>query len=408
MKARHLAVLFLGAPLAAQAVTIQTLINVRYLQMTDDSYRLDNPASKYVPFSSAFKENGFTLSRTEIYLSGKVMEGLSWNAMFDPSVKTTSYTSGDTAPAMPTILLDAFITYAPTTSLSFRLGQFKPMQTYESNTANAELILYDRSMLARMVGDRRDRGVLGIYTLGDASDWNGAVMAGVFNGASDREFGMANDQNAQKDFVGRVNVAFGTTHRFGAYGRWGASDAPDKGGRVAFPVAGNAPSTETILQNGDRTTNLGAFYVLDLPNWQAQAEVVTGLLGRRFPAVGLAPAPATPNREHLDQRFLGYQVTGAYRTGHHLAALRYDVLDFNAGHDWYTAANPYLTAQGDFSPRFMEVTGGYTYFLDSTKWKQACVKLNYVWRKKNFLLPSGAQAGPQGSDSVVAVFQVGF
>jgi hypothetical protein len=65
MKAWPLAML-LGAPLAAQALSIQTLINVRYLQMTDRSYRGDQPASKYVPFSSAFKENGLTVSRTEI------------------------------------------------------------------------------------------------------------------------------------------------------------------------------------------------------------------------------------------------------------------------------------------------------------------------------------------------------
>lgn len=408
MKVQQLAVLLLGMPLAAQAVNLKTLINFRYLQMTDNSYRHDSFASKYVPFSSAFKENGFTLSRAEIYLDGNVLEGLGWNVMFDPSIATTTYTPGATAPALSTMLLDAFITYAPTASLSFRIGQFKPMQTYESNTPNSELILYDRSMLARMVGDRRDRGILGTYRSGDPAAFNYSVLAGVFNGSSDRDFGMANDQNAQKDLVARVNVNLGTRHRFGIYGRRGASDAPDKGARVAYGMNGAAPAAGAILAKGDRTTNLGGFYALDLPHWQAQAEVVTGLLGRRFPSVGLAPSPASPNREHLDQRFLGYQLTGAYRAGHHLVALRYDVLDFNAGKDWYTATNPYHTAQGDFTPKFVEITAGYTYFLNAVKWKQACVKLDYVWRKRNFLLPRAGQSGPQGSDSVVAVFQVGF
>jgi hypothetical protein len=328
--------------------------------------------------------------------------------MFDPSLTTTSYTPGATAPALPTMLLDAFITYAPSASLSFRLGQFKPMQTYESNTPNSELILYDRSMLARMVGDRRDRGILGTYSSGDPAAFNFSVMAGIFNGSSDRDFGMANDQNAQKDLVARVNLAIGKQHRFGVYGRRGSSDAPDNGSRVAYSVSGAAPTAGTILAKDDRTSNLGCFYALDLPHWQAQMEIVTGRLGRRFPTVGLAPSPASPNREHLDQRFLGYQVTGAYRAGHHLAALRYDVLDFNAGRDWYTATNPYHTPQGDFTPKYVEITAGYTYFLDAVKWRQACVKLDYVWRKKNFLLPHPGQSGAQGSDSVVAVFQVGF
>jgi len=408
MKAQHLAVLLLGAPLAAQAVNIRTLINIRYLQMTDDSYRLNSAASKYVPFSSAFKENGFALSRAEIYLDGKVMEGLSWNAMFDPSVATTSYTPGATSPSLPSMLLDAFITYSPTASLSIRIGQFKPMQTYESNTPNSELILYDRSMLARMVGDRRDRGILGTYSFDDPAGFNFAVVGGHFNGSSDRDFGMTNDQNAQKDLVARVNVAIGKQHRFGIYGRRGSSDAPDNGSRVAYGMGGAAPAAGTILANGDRTSNLGCFYALDLPHWLAQMEVVTGLLGRRFPTVGIVPAPASPNREHLGQRFLGYQMTGAYRDGNHLVALRYDVLDINAGKDWYTVTNPYLTAQGDYTPKFVEITAGYTYFLDAAKWKQACVKFDYVWRKKNFLLPRLGQSGPQGSDSLVAVLQVGF
>jgi len=408
MKAQQLAILLLGAPLAAQAVNIKTLINLRYLQMTDDSFRLNAAASKYVPFSSAFRENGFTVSRAELYLDGKVAEGLSWNVMFDPSVATTSYTPGATAPAMPTMLLDAFITFAPTAELSFRVGQFKPMQTYESNTPNSELILYDRSMLARMVGDRRDRGILGTYASGNAAAFHFSLVAGVFNGSSDRDFGMANDQNAQKDLVARVNLGLGKTHRFGVYGRRGLSDAPDGGTRVAYGLGSGAPASGTILSDGDLTSNLGCFYVLDLPHWLAQFEAVTGRLGRRFPAVGLAPAPAAANREHLEQRFLGYQLTGAYRQGHHLAALRCDVLDFNAGKDWYTATNPYLTAQGNFTPKFVEITAGYSYFFDAAKWKQACVKLDYVWRKKNFLLPRAGQTGPQGSDSVVIVFQVGF
>ena len=172
-----------------------------------------------------------------------------------------------------------------------------------------------------------------------------------------------------------------------------------------------APTPADILANRDRTTLEGLYYAFDTSQWHFDVEYATGLLGRRFPTLGVT----APGREHLNQKFAGYALTGVYKMGHHQIAARYDLLNYNSGNDWYTPANPYLpttgaNAGGDFSPKYTETTVGYNYVFVPNKYSYGKLKLDYIMRSKNFLNSSAAlgQTGAQGGNTLVASLMVGF
>ncbi|HXC17440.1 MAG TPA: hypothetical protein VNV60_08380, partial [Holophagaceae bacterium] len=69
----------------------------------------------------------------------------------------------------------------------------------------------------------------------------------------------------------------------------------------------------------------------------------------------------------------------------------------------------------DYTPKYREITFGYTYAFNPKVVKAANFKLNYIARSKNFLAPStnassilGLQTGEQGGDTVIAAFQIAF
>jgi hypothetical protein len=163
-----------------------------------------------------------------------------------------------------------------------------------------------------------------------------------------------------------------------------------------------------IKDNKDKTTLMGAYYAFDNASWHLDFEYATGLLGRRFPTV--FAAASAPLREHLDQKFAGYTLTGAYKMGNHWFLARYDLMNYNSGDDWYTATNPYKTATVDYSPKYTETVLGYNYVFVPTKSSQGKLKLDYVMRSKNFLQPLAAmgQTTEQGGDSFVASLMVAF
>jgi len=413
---------------SAQDVKVNAVVDLWYTQMLDSNLRSDALA-KYYQLNSAFQENGFSVRRCELYVAGKITDELSYNVAFDPNTSTST--------SSPTTLLDAFVTWKALPNLAIKAGQFKPLQTFEASMVpSAEVLFYDRSQLARQFGDKRDRGIVATYSYGQADGFSGKVNVGFFNGSNDKDSGKANDANAQKDFVTRFEFAYGKMHRFGFYTRNGSTDGADKGALNAnlFSYAGaNGPTAATILDNKDKTTNLGAYYAFDNGTWIAQAEAITGLLGRRFPSVGIADTAATTkvaadgtvtgtpakasaaSRQHLDQKYLGYVLTGGYRMGRNTFLLRYDFLNYNSGDDWYGPYNPYTqnTTTGvgtgtDYTPKFTEIVAGYTYTWTPTKWALANFKVNYIHRSKNFLQPGLGQSGEQGGDSVVLALQVGF
>ncbi|MFZ4513405.1 MAG: hypothetical protein ACOYNX_07240, partial [Geothrix sp.] len=90
----------------AQAVKFDgALIEFWYSQMMDNNLRLSTRASgpNYYALNALFNENTFAIKRSEVYLSGKVSDNVSWNLMFDPNNSTSTVGNN--------VLHDAVITW---------------------------------------------------------------------------------------------------------------------------------------------------------------------------------------------------------------------------------------------------------------------------------------------------------
>ena len=411
-----------GASAQAQDVKLNALVELWYTQMTDSNLRNNSlakvPTTGYYEGMSSgrFQENAFALKRAEIYLSGKVTDEISWNVMFDPNNSTSTVGNN--------VLQDAVITWAPGRGFTVKAGQFKMPTTYEATMVAAkDILFFDRNQLNRVLGDKRDRGIWASYVYGDAKGFQGKLNLAISNGTSDDgSGGKNNDSNAQKDWTARFEGAYGPEHKFGAYYRQGVTNLKDSTmvapTSVQLAAWGSlAPAAAEIRDNKDKTTLLGVYYAFDNASWHADFEGATGLIGRRFPTVFVGTATNTvPTREHLDQKYLGYAFTGAYKMGNHWFLARYDMLNYNTGDDWYTAYNPYtesavgVSRNADYTPKFTEITLGYNYLFMPTKSSVGKVKLDYIIRSKNFLTPltAAGQVGEQGGNSLVASLMVAF
>jgi hypothetical protein len=403
-----LAFLIASIPLTAQTPTVGGLVQVWYTQMMDSNLR-QNSVANYYNLRSEFKENGFNVRRTELSIKGPILAGIDYQVMIDPSINTSSANATNSnASYNPTVLQDVFITYS-FMGVQAKVGQFKTLQTYEGNISSSELLFAERSQLGRVFGDKRDRGLVLAVPFGDAKGFGGKLSAGAFNGVSDLASGKAGDTNAGKDLVLRADFNVGASHAFGAYTLQGTTDQTDKGALLGKTFSGVAgPTNAQVLDNKDKTTNMGAYYTFKSGGLQVSAEYIAGLLGRRSPSVGAQAGAA--GREHLDQKFTGYYVTAGYAFGPHTLLARYDMLNYNSGDQWYTATSPYISTATDYSPKFTETTIGYTYAFSPAKVKAANLKFNYILRSKNFLKPNAAagQTSEQGGDTLVAAFQVAF
>ena len=373
------------------------LVQAWATQMLDNNLRLSGTGSPYSNVSGNFKENTLALRRAEIKLSGDIVPNVSWAIMIDPSISTSS--------SNPSILQDFALIYKPVKGFEVQVGQFKGYQTLEGITSSADLMFAERSMIGVRFGDKRDRGIVATYSYGEPKGFRGKLSAGFFNGNTQFSSGKSNDLNTMKDLVVRLEFFQGKAHNFGVYTLQGSTDVKDAA-LVAQSFGANGPSASDILANKDKTSDLGAFYAYRDGGWRLEAEYITGLVGRLFPSVGTAAGSA--KRQHLDQKFMSTVLSGSYTTGKHTFGARYDLMNWNAGDDWYTTANPYKTATTDFTPKFTEITAGYMYAFDPAKYKAANIRLNYINRSKNFLSPRTGQTGEQGGDSLVLSFQVAY
>ncbi len=409
------ALLAASSGLSAQAVKFDgALVELYYTQMLDSNLRLNSAATHapaYFAATTGMTENAFTVKRAEVYFSGTVTDAISWSLMFDPN-----NTSG-TNTTYGAVLQDVWANWKIAPGLTLKMGQGKFLQSYESTSISARNILfYDRSQVSRFIGERRDRGIYAQYDFGDPKGFNGKAYLGLTNGMSDNGTGgKQNETNAQKDVHARLDFGI-KGHQFGVYYRTGSTDVA-KGQTVPTTGWGLAgPSAVAIKENNDKMSNLGVFYFKDTPDYTILGEAATGLIGRRYPSV-FSSASAVVSREHLDQKYLGYSVAGAYKMGQHWITARYDFMNFNSGNDYYGSYNPYTqnvttgAALGaDYTPKFTEINVGYSYVFLPSKSSTGKLKLNYVMRSKNFLRPDATrnQTGEQGGDSVVASLQIGF
>ena len=402
-------VLAAGLPIAAQAQSprITGLGQLWYHQMMDNNLRTglnSTPSPNYYAISSRYRENGFLFRRAEIKAAATITSNIDYEIMIDPTASApSSYSSSENFLNM---LQDFLIKYKLPYGFEVRVGQFKNLQTLEGAVSSSELLLAERSMLGRVFGDVRERGATVSVGFGSTDAFGGRVHVGYFNGSAKS----ATDVNAQKDIAVRLEMNAGKDHTFGLYTLQGASNQNSAGQANPGTFTGvNTPAPQEVLDNGDKISDLGAFYRYQTKSIHASAEVITGALGRRFPVLGGSVA-----REHLDQKFMGYVATFAYTFGNHSVIARYDNMNYNTGDDWYTDYNPYTNSSagtlrdGDYTPNFTEITVGYTYAFNPERIRAANIKVNYINRSKNFLRPRADQTGEQGGDSVVVAFQVSF
>jgi len=384
----------------AQDVKISGLVQVWYTQMLDSNLRL-NTVANYYNLRSEFKENGLNIRRTEIKLAGKIVDGVKFEVMLDPSISTSA--------TNPMILQDAAIEFELAPGFDLKVGQFKTLQTMEGLTSSSEILFAERSQVGRVFGDKRDRGAVLSFGFGDPKEFGAKLSVAAFNGMSDAISGKGGDTNAGKDAVARLDMNYGKEHKFGVYTLQGTTDVADKSGiAIAANPGGLWPTQQAIYDNKDKIQNIGAFYEFQNDSWIANAEYITGTLGRRNATLAASAPPA--KRQHLDQKFTGYYVTAGYKMGNHILLARYDMMNYNSGDNWYTATSPYITAAYDVSPKFTEISLGYTYAFKPEKVKAANIKVNYINRSKNFLLPyaPALQTKEQGGDTVMVAFQVAF
>jgi len=395
-----------GLPVAAQAPKISGLGQLWYVQNMDNNFRyIDRGTSLAGPYDllSQLRENGFTIRRVEFKVAGNATDKVEYEIMIDPT------RSSDI------VLQDFSVKYKLPANIEFKAGQFKNIQTLEGMTSSSELLFAERSQMARKFGDVRDRGIVGSIGFGDPKSFTGRFHIGMFNSNGKN----AQDSNAQKDIVARLEMNYGRVHAFGAYTLQGSTNLADTGSLRAGTFT-NQPSSLTdkdILDNKDLTNQYGAYYRFQTDHIHASAEVITGLIGRWYPSLNTSGAPVNANRLHLDQSFMGYVATFGYTFDKHTFLGRYDYLNYNANNDWYaptsasSSYNPYIRPNGDdYSPAYTEITLGYTYAFNVKSVKAANVKVNYVLRSKNFLTQraSAGQTGLQGGDSIVLCFQAAF
>jgi hypothetical protein len=417
-----LACLLVGAVAQAQDVKINILTEFWYTQMMDSSLRnnaaIGAPTSKYYGVDSRFLENTFNLKRAEIYCNYKISDEWAGYIMFDPSLTNTSAAAATATTASGSVLQDWVITYTPAgTGLFVKGGQMKMPTTYESTLLSArDILFFDRTQMSRIIGERRDRGVWAGYTYGDPKGWKGTINFAISNGSTDDGTSgkTAVDNNASKDYTIRYDGSYTAAHRFGIYYRTGQTNLKYPNlALTTVPATWTAAgvSLQNIKDNLDKTTAEGLFYAYNEGNWHFDAEYSTGLIGRRFPI--LQTAAAAPVREHLDQKFTGYALTGAYRMGQHMIAARYDMMNYNSGDDFYGTVNPYKPTTGayagsDLSPKYTETTLGYNYTFVPNKYTYGKLKVDYIIRSKNFLAPDPGTTAITGGNSLVCSVMVGF
>jgi hypothetical protein len=378
-----------GGPAFAQAPKISGLVQGWYTQKMDSNLSYNSGAYPDYYYSNVkaggHTQNGFFFKRIDLKATGSIGD-VDYEVFIDPTINAINLDANSTDSIVTPILQDGYLKYRAPFNIEVKVGQFKTLQTQEANSSSAELMLAERSLLARTFGDVRDRGVLASIGFGDPKALGGRATVGVFNGSAKGNV----DTNPQKDFVARLDMNFGKAHTFGAYTMQAST------GDISVPGA-----TPEELGKKDATSNMGAFYRYQTDKYHAAVEFITGTLGRRI-----------TGREHLNQQFMGYVATAGYAiTNKHRFVLRYDYLNYNSGDDWYGDASPYVNPvragvqlTGDFTPAYTETTLGYIYAL-ADHYRQACVRVNYIMRSKNFLAKDG-QIG--GGDSLVIAYQVGF
>ena len=176
--------------------------------------------------TAAATTTNIRLRRSELKLSGSVIEDTRWFVMMDPakSLKTGAVSGSNDNK----ILQDLGVAYSITSEFELVAGQFKIPTTAEGLDSSAELPFTERSLVAKTYGDKREPGVMLTYK---TSNWKIATMASNGQAANVDDTTANKDLNVRFDWMPIPSLAFGaftTAPDFsygtnGGKGRWGVN-----------------------------------------------------------------------------------------------------------------------------------------------------------------------------------------
>lgn len=150
--------------------------------------------------SNLSAHENFRIRRFELKLSGSTTESTRWWGVVDfaksPSV-------GAAATSDNKVLQDLGVALLLPYNFEIALGQFKLPATIEGGDNSGDLILPERSFVARYYGERRDAGVMLTYK-DDRIKVSGMVSNG--SNASGAASANQNEVNNTKDTTGRVDI----------------------------------------------------------------------------------------------------------------------------------------------------------------------------------------------------------
>jgi hypothetical protein len=228
--------------------------------------------ARYESFENSEEGTGtvdrFTLRRVRLTASARPSDyiGAQIQADFTANAGNPPTSTQSTANVA---LRDAYINYYlkgdPGAGPTFRLGQFKWPFGYEVTQSSSVRETPERARWSTtLFPGERDRGAMVTWLTG--RPWFFEV--GAFNGTGIN----TNDNNNDKDAVGRIRRSFGQRLDVGVSGYWGKN-------LVFTPAAGATPaSMQEFVKN-----RYGADFQLYLPGWKFQGEYVTAKENGREP-----------------------------------------------------------------------------------------------------------------------------
>ncbi|MBU6375392.1 MAG: hypothetical protein KGQ59_05310 [Bdellovibrionales bacterium] len=143
--------------------------------------------------SAATSKANFRVRRAELKVSGSVAENTRFSLMMD-GAKSLNFTDSTKDSK---VLQEVGIGYSFTPALEFVVGQFKGLSTTEGLDSSTELLLPERSRVARKFGDKRKQGAQLHYR---SPDWQLGAM--ISNGGEPN----TNDASTAKELALRAQA----------------------------------------------------------------------------------------------------------------------------------------------------------------------------------------------------------
>jgi len=172
--------------------------------------------------NSTINNQNVRLRRAEIKASGSVVNSKKYTVMIDPA-RLIPPSGGKNIPAKM-ILQDFSLSAEVVPGIEISVGQMKAPMTAEGLDSSSSLILPERSLVGRILGDRREMGLKVSYKKGI---FNTTSMISSGRAIYNTGMGMFNDFHTRVELSPIKNLSYGTFVTIGngfnysKKGRWG-------------------------------------------------------------------------------------------------------------------------------------------------------------------------------------------